>query len=71
MGHQSDGFGFMIDTVLDSWQCSNNTLVVGDFVWWNFFLRNLFVSIDSSEDEDQGTLKSTLSPMSATSSKLS
>ena len=67
VGHQSDGFGFMVDAVLDSWQCCNNTLVIGNFVWCSFFLRNLFVSIDSNKDEDQGTLKSTLPPMLVTS----
>jgi len=52
MGHQDDGFGFMIDTVFDSWQCCDDTLVVGDFVWGSFFLWNLFLSIASIENED-------------------
>ena len=49
MGHQGDGFGFMINAVFDSWQRRNDTLVVGDFVWRNLFLWNLFVSIASIE----------------------
>jgi hypothetical protein len=41
MGHQGDGFGFMIEAVLDSWQSSNDALIIGDLVRRYLFLWNL------------------------------
>lgn len=63
MGHQGDSFSFMVDAVLDGWQCSDDTLIVGDLVRGSPLLWNLFESIDCFDVRYGGmvsTLKSTL-----------
>lgn len=32
MGHEDDGLRFMVDRVLDGWESTDNTLVVGNFL---------------------------------------
>jgi hypothetical protein len=41
VGHQSDCFCFMVNAVLDGWQCSDDALIVCDFVWSSLLLWNL------------------------------
>jgi len=44
----------MVDAILDSWQCSDDALIVGDFVWSSLLLGDLSKSIECSDEKHEG-----------------
>jgi hypothetical protein len=45
VGHEDDGFGAMFDGVFDSWEGTDDALVVGDFGVGRFIEGNVEVDL--------------------------